>query len=509
MAATAAPTQNQMNTMGDIDGKTILRDVRRRFWGLLAIAVSVSLLSFIFYVYTWHPIYTVETTYAVTTRGTNNDLFTNLTSAEYTAGQFTQIINSSALQKRVMEDLGSAAPVGSIAARSIPETNLIILSSTAGQPQTAFRTLKSAMTHYPEITDFIIGNALIKVLISPKIPTAPDNEFHPYRFMILAFLAALAALIAVAAVFSFMKDTVRKGSDVEKKLDTRYLGTICHEDKMKQKKFIFRTEQNSLLINKPTTSFRYVECVYKVARKIQNQMEKNGSKVLLVTSCLENEGKSTVAANLALALSRSGKKTILVDLDLRKPAQFRIFEEYEDLHTDLVRSLAGKSTIGEMVQKVEDEDLYVIFNTRENSQSTELLTNGRLEALLEYLKQNFDYVILDTPPMDAAADPEAIAALADASVCVVREHTSRVRDINDMLDILNSCKAKPVGCIFNDAYDYLGQNLGGYGYGYGYGYRYGYGYGRYGYGRYGYGRYGYGRYGSDNQDRKSSSKHRS
>ena len=110
------PNNNNMNS---IDGKTILRDVRRQVWGALAIALSIALLAFIYYVHTWRPYYTVDTTYAVTTRGTNNDLFTNLSSAQYTAGQFSQIINSSALQKRVMEDLGSGFPVGSIAARSV------------------------------------------------------------------------------------------------------------------------------------------------------------------------------------------------------------------------------------------------------------------------------------------------------------------------------------------------------------------------------------------------------
>lgn len=476
-------TQGYRDQSIELDGKTIWRDVSRQIWAILGLTISISLLSFIVYMFLWKPVYMVETTYSVTTRGTNNDMFTNLNSAQYTAGQFTQIINSSALQRRVAEDIGGTVPMGALFAQNISETNLLVLRSTASTPESAFRTLKSAMEHYREITDFIIGNALMQVLIAPKVPLTHSNPFHPYLTMAIVFGITFFLLLALACISSALKDTVRKSSDVEKKLDTRLLGNICHEKQYRSFPLL-SNKKKAIIISKPTTSFRYVESIHKIVRKVQNQMEKNKDKVLLVTSCLENEGKSTVAANVALALSRSGKKTILIDLDLRKPAQFRIFEEFTENYTDLGNVLSGKALAGSVIRKVPNEDLYIIFNSKDYVHSTELLTNGRMELILSYLKKEFDYVILDTPPMYEAADAEAIASLADASLCVVREHTALVRDINDMLDVLMSCKAKPVGCVFNDAYDSLGLNPGGYGYGYGYGHKYGYGYG---YGRYGYG----------------------
>ena len=467
--------------LGDaqFDAKTILRDVRSVIWRILILALSAAMLSYIYVAVTWKPKYAIETTYSVTAKGTNNDMFTSLSLASSTAIRLSQIINSAALRDMVKEDLGVKELKGEITSEVIEETNLLTLRVTADSPRMAYLVLKSVMEHYPDISEFMVEDSLMKVLVAPHVPKYPINSSDPRGTMRKVFVWALLALLVLAGALSYFRDTIRNSTDIEKKLDTRLLGTIYHEKQYKTIRSWFARHASSLLITRKGMSFRYTESVQKACRKILNRMEELEAKSLMVTSCLENEGKSTVAANIALAMARSGKKVILIDLDLRKPSQARLFRRSDREAADLGLALSGRNNTGHMISYLTEEGIYAILNTRECSKSTEMLTSGRLEIILDYLKTKFDYIILDTPPMGAVADAEAIAAAADVSLCVVREHCALSRDINDMLDILSGCRAKPIGCIFNDAYDRLGSSLGGYAYGrggYGYGYRYGYNY---------------------------------
>lgn len=470
----------------DIDFYSIVRDVLREWWVILILAISAALVCYVQVNKSYSPSYTIEATYVVTAKGINNSVYDNLTTAQDTATRFSQILNSPTLMNKVAEDLGMGGVPGIIQAEIIPETNLLTLRVTSGSPELAYRILRSVMDNYPTISEYLVGNAILDVLMAPVIPTRPDKALSIKGPVVRAFFLTVMALALVLAVLSYLRDTIRRSSDVEKKLDTRLIGTICHEEKNKKLTSKFRKNNAALLITSPVFSFRYVETVKKTSQKVLNRMEQRKAKTLLVTSYLENEGKSTVAANIALSLVQSGKKVALVDLDLRKPSQYKLFDLFEKNLEELGAVLNSEKAISQNLIYPLDSGLFAVFNTREYTHSTEMLTSGKLESLLTFLKEQFDYVIIDTPPMAHVADTEGVVHMVDASVIVVREHMARSRDINDMLDILTSGKADVIGCIFNDAHDRRGGAIFG-----DYGYGRGYGYGKY-YGRY-YGKY-YGNY---------------
>lgn len=132
--------------------------------------------------------------------------------------------------------------------------------------------------------------------------------------------------------------------------------------------------------------------------------------------------------------------------------------------------------------------------------STEMIASDMFYKIIDFFKERLDYVIIDTPPMSQAADAEELVDYADASILVVRQHTALVKDINEVISILNSGEGTMLGCVYNDVFHGIAQTARNYGYRYAYGsgssygYRYGYG-NKYGYGgKYGYGYgYGYGR----------------
>lgn len=458
--------QKYNSTLNSFDVKTVLRDLSSRAVVMILIATSIAMLAFSFYTNTYRPRYTLEATYAVTSgqSGTPGTDTTAINDAQSAAVKLSEVISSQIMRKRIAKDLGNGVAGANITAVVIPETNLISLKATSRDLNSAYRTLKSVMKNYKSITDLVVENKRLSVLVQPRIPNAPNNPFRPYSLMMKAFLASFAILVFLAVVSSYLKDTIRSGADIERKLETEFLGAVSHESKYRTFKERLLKPKRSLLISSPIVSFRLAESVMKATRRVQNKMTANGIRTLIVTSCLENEGKSTVSANLALALARTGENVALIDMDFRKPAQRLIFD-------------AEKQSGLHMTKVDEEEELYLITGVDSAFGNEGELDAAAIATFFEWLKQKFTYTILDTPPMEKVADTEIIANLADASLCVVREHVALVRDINNMLENLACYKAKPIGCVLNDSYGGWQESMGGYEYRRRYGYGYGDGYG--------------------------------
>ena len=483
------------------EARTLIEDVRRHIWTILALSIAAGLLMYVRTSSAFRPRYSVSATYVVTTRGANVNLISNLTSAQQTAEILSRIVTSQPLMTAVAEDLGVKSVPGSISCVVVQETNLLNLQVTASSPRMAFLIMESVMRNYPIVTDLLNKDVLMRVLVPPEIPSEPSNRNNPEPQAFRAFALCFVVITALFAALSMLKDTIRRGSDVETKLEERCLGSIAHEEKYKTFRMWLRGGQVSMLIDQPACSFRYIESVQKVCRTVQSQMEKHRYKTLLIMSYAENEGKSTVASNLALALAQRGKKVLLMDLDLRNPSLYKVFDFTDEPMTVFGELLKGESIDEPLIEQMEGESLYYIFNTKSYSHSTEILTNGSLEKLLGLFRERFDFIVMDSPPMSITADAEALADIADAFAVVIREHWTWANQLRDMLDTLRGCRAASIGCIINDAHASL-RSGGGYGYGADYGG--GYGYGKY-YGRY-YGHYGYGNYGYGNNGKKSESR---
>ena len=431
---------------------TVIRDVLRNWWRVLLVSMAFSLFTYIFLAEKYTKTYTVKATYIVSVK----DAFSssqNLSAAVDTAAQFTQIINSSVMKSMVMDDLEIDYFDGTVRASAIEETNLLNLSVTSSTPKMAFSILSSIMKNYKSITQYVVGDYIMEVLQSATIPQGPDVIFNPMPMMTKVFLGCIALLCVFVACISYFKDTIRSRDDVESKLDAKLLGMVNHEKKYKSIISKLKKNRSNMLINNPTSSFLYTENIRKAENKIKNRMDRHNSKILLVTSLMENEGKSTVASNIALAMAEESDKVLLVDCDFRKPALYKIFDKEADKVYNLGDVLTGNGEKGDLIERAPGSDLFVAFNTIVYQNSTELIANGKLAELFDYLKEKMDYIVIDASPMGLVADAEEIANFADASILVVKQHFMEAKYINDKIAALNECKAKFLGCILNDVYD--------------------------------------------------------
>ena len=202
---------------------------------------------------------------------------------------------------------------------------------------------------------------------------------------------------------------------------------------------------------------------YRLIRtNIEFSAASDGNKSILITSSVPNEGKSTVATNLARAFAQTGYKTLLVDLDLRKPVVYKIFNIPGDVGVTSV--ITGKVGLNDAIKATEENNLYVLPSGVRPVNPSEFLRSSATENLVRFLKSKFDIVIIDSPPAIAVADASIISTYVDSTLLVTSANFTDYRCVNDAINNLKNVNANLLGVILNNV------NVKGSSYSYKYGY---------------------------------------
>jgi tyrosine-protein kinase Etk/Wzc len=204
------------------------------------------------------------------------------------------------------------------------------------------------------------------------------------------------------------------------------------------------------------------------------------AKTFLITSFLPGEGKTFTSTNLAVILARSGKRTVLLELDLHKP---RIYKRFglPIQQSGITTFITGNNTIEEIITPTVIPDLYCIFSGPIPPNPSEFVLSEKMKELIRYAKENFDYVIIDTPPAGLLSDSVYLIQYVDASIFVLNTKTSTKKVITFIETLVEDNNLKNINLLLNGV-KHMGRRYYYQGYGYSYGYGYGYGYGR-GYGK--------------------------
>ena len=192
--------------------------------------------------------------------------------------------------------------------------------------------------------------------------------------------------------------------------------------------------------------------------------------MIQITSPLPGDGKSTIACNLASSIAQSGKRVIAIDCDLRRPQLTDNFDARERL--GLTNVLNGECEPLDAAHATPIPKLSVMPSGPIPSNPAEALSLPLMNELLDYLREHFDYIILDTPPLLVVTDPSIVASMADAVAMTIRIRRKSKPNARESLNILNGVGANVLGVVINNS-DEAGSSDGYRGYGY-------YKYGRYG-----------------------------
>lgn len=285
------------------------------------------------------------------------------------------------------------------------------------------------------------------------------NPISPKKtsLYLISLIIGLIFPIVVIIIRKNIYDYVESKSDVSSISDIPIISSIPHSDH----------EVTSVVNDFPKSDIS--EAFRGLRTKLKFILNNTNNNTLLITSSIPAEGKTFLAVNIAIGYAITNKKTIILGVDLRKPRLTKVFDS--DSPFGVSTYLSGQSTIAESIMKTHIDNLDYFPAGPIPPNPSELIGNEKMGALIEQLKTNYEYIIIDSPPINIVSDAIQLFPLVDTILYVVRLNYTRKRFLDDVNLLFTTKKVKNIGLVIND--DLMNDR---YGYRYKYGYKYKYNY---------------------------------
>jgi capsular exopolysaccharide synthesis family protein len=306
-------------------------------------------------------------------------------------------------------------------------------------------------------------------------PVYPKTSMN---YMIALILGLILPVVIILGK-DFLNDTIKERADVEKITSLPIIGHIIHSDK----------ESKVVVMESPKSSI--AESFRSVRTNLQYLLLGKEKQTILITSDMVQAGKTFCSINLATIFAMYGKKTLLMGFDLRKP---KIHKDFDLSNDEGISSyLINKSKLESCIQPSGIENLDVLVSGPIPPNPSELAASDKTGTMFALLKDIYDFIIIDTPPIGLVTDAFLLMKYTDANLILVRQNFTHKKVFSSIIRDMEQRKMPNLAILIND----VKQTKYSYGFGYGYGYGFGHGYG------YNSG-YGYGYYAEDRQAKKKS-----
>ncbi len=284
-----------------------------------------------------------------------------------------------------------------------------------------------------------------------------SNPVSPKRtlMMLIATIVGLILGMLIAFLLKAMNNKIHNKQDIENLTSLPIYGII---PQLKQKSVKLE------VYNAPKSPF--AESYRSLRTNLQFVKKKDQANVIVITSTVPGEGKTTTTANLCSVFQMAGYKSIVINLDLRKPTLHTYFDIKH--HRGMSTYLSGKDEISDIIFSTEHSNLDIIVAGPIPPNPSELILSERLPKLLDTLKERYDYIFIDTAPIGLVTDTMYLMQYADLTLVVFRENHAEKSFITDLNGLIEKNNLSRIGVILNGSQ----TSSGSYGYGYGYGYGY-------------------------------------
>ena len=310
---------------------------------------------------------------------------------------------------------------------------------------------------------------IVDPAITPDFPVKPQKK----KNLLLGLLVGLMFGVGAAFFMDYLDDTIKDEEEAKRALAWPMLAMIPGIESSDDG--VQPTRASRLVVqNKPKSSV--AEAFRGLRTAIHFSSLKRDTKVVMITSSFPGEGKSTIAANLALTFAQAGNRVILVDCDLRRPSMNTIFEQPRS--PGVTEVLAGDVPLAEALHSTDIENINLLTAGTIPPNPAELLCSDSMRDLLAGLRETYDIVIIDAPPVIPVTDAPLLTAFVDMVVVVIESGRIPAKAAQRMKELLQSVQAPVAGFVLNDRTSLFSDTYSYYGKGY-YGRRY-YGYAYYG-----------------------------
>lgn len=423
-----------------IDNPFIFRVMRK--WIIPSFAVAVTLMMGVYFVEDLYMEDTCTATAIVSIlpreRTSRNLSDSNIQNA---VTRNVDMWNSNSLRKLIEKENPDRKIRGSLHAYKVNGTNLVKIASTATTSQDAFYLLNEALRNYRKIIGNFDQTYLPMILTDTVKSGVRVIKPNPWKYAILIFAATFAGCLGLVGLWTITTDLLHCESQAEELLEVPFYEAIPRVRKRGQK---------AVRVTNPKISLDYLQSIDSVSSRMAQHMLRYGQKSVLFTSFGENEGKTTLATNVAINLAHHGNKTLLIDMDFRRPSIWKILDQKKEDMRSLSVLLENRQDIKNHIITREDLwNLDVLFQFAPVSNADQFLENSEMKERLQELSQDYDYIIVDTAPMGLIRDADVVAQMVDGSFLVIRQDYCRASMENDITDQMEEFNAPCMGAVLN------------------------------------------------------------
>lgn len=416
-----------------------------------------ALISLLISVYIITPQYTASTTLMVTRPLDKTQiLFQDIQVTRQLVATYREIVHS----RRVLELTIAAMTLPfdtselreKIAVDSVRDTEIILIGVTDPDPQLArdiANELARAFIDQIEEIMLVDNVSVVDAAVTPKGPVSPRVPLNTA----VALVVGLMAAIGFAFLIEYLDQSIKDPLEAERLLDLPVIGVIPLSEE-KGQLYTFNNPRSPA-----SEAFRTLRT------NIQYTGVDRPMKKILIGGANPACGKSTLSANLAITLAQTGSKVLLIDADLRKPTQHKLFN---------LNSEPGLSSLvfkdlkpDQVIQKTENENLFLLTSGPLPTYPAELLGSEKMKELVDFLATHFDYLIFDSPPIIAVTDAALISRLTDGTILVLDHGRVKKDEAVGALEQLKKVQAYMIGAVLNvmptgEGYYYYNSYYGDY-----------------------------------------------
>jgi len=432
-----------------VDLRDYLRILRKR-WLLITVCALLSLGAAAGATLLATPMYEAKTELFVSARADDSvisSVYQGSLFAQQRVKSYADIVDSPGVLQPVIDqlhlDIAPSALAKRVSAQVPLDTVLIDVTVSDASPERA-RDIANAIgeafaSRVPTIeATGSSGAAPVKVTVvkpaeAPESPSSPRTKVN----LALGLLVGLAIGVGVAVLRETLDTTLKSLSDLQQITGATPLAVITRDGE---------ASKRPLVVHYAPQSSR-AEAFRQLRTNLQFSDVDNPPRMVIVTSAVPGEGKSSTSGNLAITLAQAGQRVILVEADLRRPKMADYFGI--ERAVGLTNVLFGQSTLEDALQPWGRGDLWLLPSGPLPPNPSEILGSRHMRELLHELSRRADVVLVDTPPLLPVTDAAVLAQAADGAVLVIRHGTTRKEQVRRAVDALRSVDARLLGTVLN------------------------------------------------------------
>lgn len=462
---------NKMTNNNDeieIDLGRLFRALLNKAWLIGIVAVACAVCVFLFTHLFMTPQYQSSAMIYVNNSISRGEVVSSITSSDISASRglvksYLAILNTKETMEAVAEyaqvEMTYAQVQQMITAGAVDATEIIQIVVTSDDPVEAQKIADAVAQVLPERISGIIEGTSAKVVASANLPKNPSSPNHT-KLTVIGFLAGFVLMAALVVLQALMDVKIHSETDIEQVCAYPVLTAIPNmEENSAEGKSIAKTGKGKKKSKEPVVelvgndiSFQAMEAYKLLRTKLQFSFaDEKDCHVIGVCSALSGEGKSVSAINLAYTISQMNKRVLLIDCDMRRPTVSRKLHIHKG--NGLSDFLSAQIQEGSLIQmcgiKGDEEAFHVIASGRTPPNPVELLSSVRMKKLLALLREKYEYIILDLPPVGEVSDALAVADQTDGMIVVIRQNLCDRNKLAASIQQLEFLNTKILGVVFN------------------------------------------------------------